>query len=71
MYNNYLFQRDARRRRTKALVLTVLIHLFFIGSIACLGNADVEKYIPLLVKQWLGNDVAAERPAAEVSLPQP
>lgn len=67
---NYLFERAARRRRTKAMIFTFLFHALLIAGIAYSGNVKVEKVLPISVMEWLGMDNQENPPAVEATDPQ-
>jgi hypothetical protein len=52
--NNYKFERAARSNRQKALIFTMMFHVFLIGAIAYSGEIDWKDYVPESVKERLG-----------------
>jgi|GEM_PF-3153941 len=58
--NNYQFERAARRRRSKAMMLTVLIYLLLLAGIAYSGNVKLSEILPDKIQQMIGVDAPAE-----------
>ena len=70
MYNHYYFERAARKRRTKAVFLTVLFHLVLIGSIAYFSaGPEWQEQLPAIIQEWFGMAPAEQVPVPET--PQP
>lgn len=65
--NHYKFERAARRRRSKAMMLTILIHLLLLAGIAYSGNVKLSEILPENIQQMIG----VETPAEEAEQPKP
>ena len=65
--NHYLFERNARRRRMKAITLTFLIHLLLLAGIAYSGNVKLSDVLPDKIQELIGMDPAED----EATLPKP
>lgn len=72
MYNHYYFERAARKRRTKAVVLTILFHMFLIGGLAYLSaGPGWQEQLPAVVQEWFGLEPAEQASAPAAEVPQP
>jgi hypothetical protein len=51
---NAKFKRAARINKTKAVLLTVTLHIVIIGGISGYGNGSISDIVPEKVKTFLG-----------------
>ncbi len=57
---NYHFERAARTRRATALFLAVSFHLVLAGALLYGGEAELDEYLPEVVKEWFDTEKKAE-----------
>ena len=64
---NHKFKKAARANRAKAIFFTVAFHVALFGAIAYSTDADVESYVPDVVKDLIG--MSEEVPEQEAVRP--
>ncbi len=71
----YTYLRKSRKaasaHRATAIFFTILFHVVLIGGIAYSTGADMEKYTPEIVKEWLGMEKEAPATANVEEGPRP